>query len=439
MLTLALCLAASQPIAPVDVVHREGDWLKLAARVQRPVRALPAEKPKMAAYLKSLYQKAAVRHSFVLHTGDEVDCVDVARQPALRRAELKGHRIQKAPPPPRAPAIIGNRAAQPFTRAARAVAIDALVRAGKDAKGRERKCPAGSIPIRKTALADLHAFPSMSDVFARLPQSARRGSRDGHQYAHASRGGLRNYGAISRLNVWNPAVSHDGIEFSLSQIWVTAGSGNREQTLEAGVQVLPSKYGDRRARLFIYSTSDGYAAERNQDFSRANGCYNLDCSRFIQVDGSIVIGAPFAAYSVTGGAQREIEIGWFRGPGGWWLWVGGHWVGYYPTELFSALKHHATGVDFGGEIVDDRSAHRAHTTTNMGSGHFPRAGFGKAAFQRRLGYFPSPDAPAWTALSGLDASRTDAKCYDIGDVVEGDPDWGTWFFFGGTGYSRLCK
>src|SRR5205814_2099217 len=80
-----------------------------------------------------------------------------------------------------------------------------------------------------------------------------------------------------------------------------------------------------------------------------------------------------------------------------------------------------SNVDYGGEIVDDRGAHRRHTTTNMGSGHYPRAGFGKAAFQRMLGYFPAADAPAWAGVSGLTADRTDAKCYDLSDVVERDP------------------
>lgn len=49
--------------------------------------------------------------------------------------------------------------------------------------------------------------------------------------------GDQYYGAKANINVWTPSVT-DPYEFSLSQIWVIAGSfGNDLNTIEAGWQV----------------------------------------------------------------------------------------------------------------------------------------------------------------------------------------------------------
>jgi hypothetical protein len=49
--------------------------------------------------------------------------------------------------------------------------------------------------------------------------------------------GEQYYGAKASINVWTPRVT-DQYEFSLSQIWVIAGSfGNDLNTIEAGWQV----------------------------------------------------------------------------------------------------------------------------------------------------------------------------------------------------------
>jgi hypothetical protein len=51
------------------------------------------------------------------------------------------------------------------------------------------------------------------------------------------------------------------------------GNGSTLQTAEVGWQVYPQKYGNSYPTLFIYWTADGY---------NRTGCYNLDCSAFIQ-------------------------------------------------------------------------------------------------------------------------------------------------------------
>lgn len=56
------------------------------------------------------------------------------------------------------------------------------------------------------------------------------------QHAVVFVNGDQYYGAKANINVWTPSVT-DPYEFSLSQIWVIAGSfGNDLNTIEAGWQ-----------------------------------------------------------------------------------------------------------------------------------------------------------------------------------------------------------
>lgn len=59
------------------------------------------------------------------------------------------------------------------------------------------------------------------------------------QHAVVFVNGDQYYGAKASINVWTPRVT-DQYEFSLSQIWVIAGSfGNDLNTIEAGWQACP--------------------------------------------------------------------------------------------------------------------------------------------------------------------------------------------------------
>lgn len=59
------------------------------------------------------------------------------------------------------------------------------------------------------------------------------------QYAIARVNGDKFYGAKATINVWRPYVenNNNNDEFSLSQIWVTAGSDGELNTIEAGWRV----------------------------------------------------------------------------------------------------------------------------------------------------------------------------------------------------------
>lgn len=417
---------------------------------QREVRVESAQElARMEAHLRSRYDASDVRHSFTLATGDEIDCVDIDKQPGLRTPNMKGHKILSAPPELPRPAA-DKRAVKssgpntPDTGTEKATQ-EGFLDGGKDARGAERKCPAMTVPMRRVTIDEVKTYKNLREFFRKsqkpiLPLRVTPriavpafGPTSLHQYAHAWRG-VANYGAHSVLNIWNPNVQV-AQEFSLSQIWVTRGSGSNLETLEAGIQVYPQKYGNWLARLFIYSTSDGYSGN-----SYLSGCYNLDCGRFVQTNSSWIIAGPFSTYSVASGPQYELELAWLRTSGAWWLYVNGTPIGYYPLNLFDAygIRNYASTIDFGGEIIDDRTKHAAHTTTDMGSytQQYPPAGYRRSAYQRRIWYYTSPSTAVWA--TGLTAARTNAYCYDISTPAYGYY-WGIYFYFNGPGYNSNCQ
>src|SRR6185437_2441959 len=98
--------------------------------------------------------------------------------------------------------------------------------------------------------------------------------------------------------------------------------------------------------------------------------------------------------SSDGGPQTEISLGYQRdsGTGNWWLMVDGTWAGYYPSSLFDSegIAGGSDRIEFGGEIVNDWVVNdwgNGHTTTDMGSGHFPSEGYQHSAYIRLLQYF----------------------------------------------------
>lgn len=236
------------------------------------------------------------------------------------------------------------------------------------------------------------------------------------------------------MNIWNPYVELSS-EFSLSQLWVARGGDDAatlKQTVEAGWQVCPSRYGDSNARLFIYFTTDNYGS---------GGCYNLDCTGFVQTSNLVMLGGSFATYSSHNGSQYELNLLLFKdlGNGSWWLRFEDTWLGYWPRELFNAdgLADHAGKIAIGGEILDDRSGGR-HTATDMGSGWGPAYGFGHSAYQRAIQYVQTgtayPQDPSFTA------HFDSANCYGLSSFAySSDASWGRYFYFGGGGYNANCE
>lgn len=384
---------------------RPGDELRRYRRVQ--------------ALLKRL-NKPALR-SIQSPDGDLIDCVPAHLQPAFDHPRLRGQRPLAGPPPARPK---GNRLRDPIRNdTAEAAGVQQLWAASGES------CPEGSVPIRRVTESDVLRASSVRR-FGRAP--AGRVRRDsvsgGHEHAVGYVAGDEYYGAKASINVWAPQVS-TASEFSLSQIWVIAGSfGNDLNTIEAGWQVSPELYGDNAPRFFTYWTTDAY---------QTTGCYNLLCSGFIQTNSRIAMGAAISPTSAYNAGQFDISLLVWKDPnhGNWWLEFGsGELVGYWPSLLFSHLASHASMVQFGGEVVNTRAS-GSHTATQMGSGHFAGEGFGRASYFRNLEVVDWDNSLVPLA-AGFHVTADHPSCYDIQGGV--NAVWGNYFYYGGPGRNVRC-
>ncbi len=405
----------------------------------------------------SALQPSEVRHSFELAPGVEVDCVPVEKQPASKHlvaarrplASLTGAPSRAALRALAAPAPGGHGATsmQAAAHIAKTPSVMPMLvqdtHRGADAHGHDRRCPADTVPIRRTKIEDVAQFRSLADYNHKsrppAPSANAFGEANPHEHAALFQN-VKSQGVHGFLSVFAPSVepisaaeSYWG-EFSLVQAWVLGYSGGRGyealQSVEAGLQVWPARYHDALPHLFVFSTQDGYAE---------TGCYE-PCGKFVQTNRDIVIGAPLSTvHSAVDGPQYDVEFAWYRNAQGWWLIVNGATVGYYPASLYAAdgLLEGSTRFGFGGEIVNDTQAHPGrHTRTQMGSGRLPAEGYGKAAFVRDVYYYDTPSS----AVVGTPTPSHDTKatCYAAVDIEAAPEPWGAYFFFGGPGYNEQC-
>ncbi|XP_051123165.1 uncharacterized protein LOC127246030 [Andrographis paniculata] len=348
--------------------------------------------------------------------GDLIDCVELHLQPAFDHPHLKGqHPLKELP---KRPKETGNLATESTFE---------TLQSWRDAG---ETCPEGTIPIRRTTEGDVLRVKSIRRFGRKIRRGVRRDTAgNDHEHAVAFVNADRYYGAKASINVWAPRVT-DAYEFSLSQVWVISGSfGNDLNTIEAGWQVSPELYGDNYPRFFTYWTSDAY---------QTTGCYNLLCSGFVQINNKIAIGAAISPRSSYAGRQFDIGITIWKDPkhGHWWLEFGpGLLIGYWPSFLFSHLQHHASMIQFGGEIVNTRSTGR-HTWTQMGSGHFADEGFGRASYFRNL-QVVDWDNNLVPLSSNLHLLADHPNCYNIKAGL--NRAWGNYFYYGGPGRNPRCS
>ncbi|KAI7724584.1 hypothetical protein M8C21_015445 [Ambrosia artemisiifolia] len=348
--------------------------------------------------------------------GDIIDCVNIYHQPAFDHPLLKKHTIQMKPD------------YLPNSINVEGIKVSSMMNASKYEPSFTQlwhsngKCPKGTIPIRRTKKEDLlRASFSVSCAKKKPLSIARHYIIDNElddvqgqlEYASAYILGNGNlYGTKATLNTWNPKVDRDD-EHSMAQVWIVGCFSNANavedvNTMEAGWHVYPGLYGDANTRLFIYWTRDG---------SKTTGCFNLQCSGFIQTNNKIALGG-----SVVKGGDN------------WWMQVDGETVGYWPKSLFSHLCESASLIEWGGEVANFSPDH--HTTTQMGSGQLPKQGFRKASYIRNIqtvdesNYLRSPD--------NLNTATDDSCSYDISKHFKNDDYWGTHIFYGGTFQNIIC-
>ncbi|KAM0941940.1 putative neprosin [Dioscorea sansibarensis] len=359
--------------------------------------------------------------------GDIIDCVHKHKQPALDHPLLKNHKIQRVAP--EKPKFKDGRHPRNYTDA---------IRGAWQTWHHSGHCPKGTVPIRRSSVDDVLRAKSLyhygkkqrrSLPLARSMDAPDVVSGNGHEHAIAYTGESQEvYGARATINVWDPSIEVVN-EFSLSQIWILSGSfdGSDLNSIEAGWQVSPELYGDSRPRLFTYWTSDAY---------EATGCYNLLCSGFVQTNNKIAIGAAISPVSSFSGSQYDISILIWKDPkvGNWWMSFGDNTlVGYWPAELFTHLTDHASMVEWGGEVVNMKP-NGAHTSTQMGSGHFADAGFAQASYFRNLELVDTDNS--LSSAQSISTLAENTNCYNI--ISSSNQDWGTFFYFGGPGNNPKC-
>ncbi|KAL3676356.1 hypothetical protein R1sor_026304 [Riccia sorocarpa] len=388
--------------------------------------------------LQRSYAAAESGLHFKLSTGEEISCVPIYEQPSLNSlAHLK---IPKSIP--------SEKSAEEQSTQVIPDGMEIKL-AEQTFKSEVGTCPEGMIPIlrnqrpiRRTrgsfrqGVKSRHGdFQHTFSVNTSEADPANLQAAPAHEYAQDGLwpdGGTLYRGAKGYFNVWQPYVELSS-EFSLSQLWITAGSygTNDLNTIEVGWQVYQDRLGDDLPHLFVYWTTDGYVS---------TGCYDLQCPGFVQVSSSLVVGGSLDNIAQTDGTQFEIRVivYWDQGTDAWWLVVNDESIGYWPNSMFTSLQGGADHVEWGGEIINSETGNR-HTRTDMGSGRFPKEGFGKAAFIRSLQSVTSTPPQVFVDLplpSPVDA--TNAHCYNAKIFQDTSSDWGTHLYFGGPGYNSGC-
>ncbi|EPS67868.1 hypothetical protein M569_06912, partial [Genlisea aurea] len=341
--------------------------------------------------------------------GDIIDCVDIYKQPAFDHPLLVNHTLQLEP-----------------TSYPEEVLRNDIGR-GEEIMTqiwhRNGSCPEGTIPIRRRRRREEITMRGKKRPFT-VHMDAVNQQFINHEHAIGYVNQGPYYGARGTFNVWKPNTQID-TEFSVSQLWIVAGDSQPEtETVEAGWQVYPDYYKSSKEPIFfVFWTRDYY---------QSTGCYNLDCPGFVQVSKRISLGSAIAPVSQYNDKQYEITILIWedRETKNWWLHSFGEVIGYWPASLFKALPEKGSRlVEWGGEVLDLRIGGQ-HTTTEMGSGHWPEEGFHKAAYVSDLRIVDQTTKlyPA----KGVRTLAADRNCYSA-NLVRGN-----WLYYGGPGRNPNC-
>ncbi|GLJ25977.1 hypothetical protein SUGI_0498180 [Cryptomeria japonica] len=300
-----------------------------------------------------------------------------------------------------------------------------------------KECPEGSVPILEITRKSVETFGSVRKFLNRKSSDPSNGfgsvSNNGtsafrhNQFAIVRMGVKEVHEIKATFNIWQPFVQSADF-FSITQMWVSnpRADGSIMETMQAGWQVCPQCYGSSSPVFFIYYTWDGYAS----------GCLNQMCKAFIQ-EGQFYPGMPFTKNSIYNGQQMEATISIKRETRGnnivWALYLQDSLVGHWPTTTFKDLKLHANHVDFGGSVLvaNNNNNNGTISKTDMGSGHFAKGGFKKAAYIRNIQLFTTNG----TLISERNRTyfATSPNCYSIEGFGSDNKYWGDHIFYGGPG------
>lgn len=296
--------------------------------------------------------------------------------------------------------------------------------------------PAGTVPILRShgPTKPMKRLPQAQDNNSTSSSTHAKRSYNGQHWYASTAQNVNNHGGTATYSIFKAFVERSS-DFSLLQVAVIrnnaahAGTAPKSQTVECGWINYPDQVGD--PHLFSFYTTNNYEAYGD------NICgWNRDVAGWVQYDKDIYPGIPFAPLSTIGGAKYEADIGYYYYEGNWWLSTLGKFIGYYPGSLFSqgvnpadTLNDHSDQINFYGEIYNSEED---MTTTDMGSGEFPEAGFGNAAYLRKIAYYDTGNN-----YQNYDGSRgvivSDQNRYRLSANWNSGSDWGSYFYLGGPG------
>ncbi|KAF8085824.1 hypothetical protein N665_0645s0003 [Sinapis alba] len=358
--------------------------------------------------LKQLNKQAL--KSIKSSNGEIIDCISIANQPAFDHPMLKNHTIQMTPssyPTPSNDEEQPENTVQPWQLVG--------------------ECPENTIPIKRITKEDLLRVDDLKN-YGKKSNISQPSVDNGHEYAITSVNAGPYGGTKAQINVWKPRVQEID-EASFSQIWIAGGKFDAGlNSIQAGSHVHPALYGDNNPRFFIYWTSDNY---------QNTGCYNLLCSGFVQINKRLTPGYLLTPISTYNGQQYKFTIKIWKDPKtrNWWLQLNEkELIGYWPKELFTHLSDEgASVIEWGGEVVNKKK-NGQHTTTEMGSGHFPSEGFGKAS---------SFEVIKIIDMNGVITDPVKVKtlvsrpnCYNLKTGY--DKQFEVFFYYGGPGRNPKC-
>ncbi|KAK4253613.1 hypothetical protein QN277_010263 [Acacia crassicarpa] len=131
---------------------------------------------------------------------------------------------------------------------------------------------------------------------------------------------------------------------------------------------------------------------------------------------------------------NTIEAGWTdKLNGDWWMQYGDKVMGYWPSSIFTHLSGSASLIEWGGEITNSES-NGQHTRTQMGSGHFPSEGFGKASYFNNIKIVNGNNQIVPPRY--IDPYIDNSNCYSL--QTGSSHNWGTFIYYGGPGRNPSC-
>ncbi|AEC06974.1 NEP-interacting protein, putative (DUF239) [Arabidopsis thaliana] len=352
--------------------------------------------------------KPAIK-SFQTKHGYILDCIDIQKQLAFDHPLLKNHSIQLKP------TIIPKWTRDKNTQKSSSLPFR---------QDEDISCPHGTVIIKRTTLEDLIQIQRLKYLGVKYTTSKDKDflNMTGRHFAIAEYY-RDNYGATGNINLWDPPVNPD--QFSLASIYVENGFRDSLQSISAGWIVSP-KLNQNNSGLFTYWTADGH---------EKTGCYNTVCPGFVQVSSKLALGTLARPTSTYDGEQYYLQAIIYQDniTGNWWFLIKNEPIGYWPKSLFhvQGLAYGASRVFWGGEVF---SALRQSTSPLMGSGHFPKEGFKKAAFvnglkviDREIEKIRSPP------VKDLRLFANSPKCYKVETKTGVGEEWSSAIFYGGPG------